>query len=130
MALRVTMVEVTEILRLWLMGVWKKRIAQHLGFDVKTVRRHLAIAKAHGLDQAHGLAVLDDEFAQPSPRRRSRARAAHAVRGGLSARRTAGSSSSTSSKTCDSPRSASCPCGRASRSSTSCCAVWRLTAQF
>ncbi len=33
--------EVT-ILRLWLSGVPKKRIAQQPGFDVKTVRRYLA----------------------------------------------------------------------------------------
>jgi len=58
----VTMVEVKEILRLWLMGVWKKRIAQQLGFDVKTVRRYLAIAKAHGLEQGQGLAALDDNL--------------------------------------------------------------------
>ena len=58
----VTMVEVKEILRLWLMGVWKKRIAQQLGFDVKTVRRYLAIARMHGLEQAHGLAALDDNI--------------------------------------------------------------------
>ena len=58
----VTMVEVKEILRLWLMGTWKKRIAQQLGFDVKTVRRYLGIAKAHGLEQGQGLAALDDDL--------------------------------------------------------------------
>jgi len=58
----VAMVVVKEILRLWLMGTWKKRIAQQLGFDVKTVRRYLAIARAHGLEQAHGLAALDDDL--------------------------------------------------------------------
>jgi transposase len=58
----VTMLEVKEILRLWLRGVAKKRIAQQLGFDVKTVRRYLDAAKARGLEQAHGLAALDDEL--------------------------------------------------------------------
>jgi DNA-binding NarL/FixJ family response regulator len=33
----VTMVEVKEVLRLWLGGVAKKRIAAELGLDVKTV---------------------------------------------------------------------------------------------
>jgi transposase len=56
----VTMVEVKEILRLWLMGVPKKRLAHQLGFDVKTVRRYLNAAKARGVEQAHGLAALDD----------------------------------------------------------------------
>ncbi len=41
----VTMLEVKEILRLWLSGVPKKRIAQQLGFDVKTVRRYLGAAR-------------------------------------------------------------------------------------
>jgi transposase len=58
----VTMLEVKEILRLWLRGVPKKRIAQQLGFDVKTVRRYLDAAKTRGIEQAHGLAALDDEL--------------------------------------------------------------------
>lgn len=58
----VTMVEVKEILRLWLMGVSKKHIAQQLGFDVKTVRRYLAIARAQGLEQGQGLAGLNDDL--------------------------------------------------------------------
>jgi transposase len=56
----VTMLEVKEILRLWLSGVPKKRIAQQLGFDVKTVRRYLAAARERGVEPAHGLAALDD----------------------------------------------------------------------
>jgi hypothetical protein len=31
-----------------------------LGFDVKTVRRYLAAARARGVEPAHGLAALDD----------------------------------------------------------------------
>lgn len=58
----VTMLEVKEILRLWLAGVPKKRIAQQLGFDVKTVRRYLAAARARGLDRAQGGAALSDEL--------------------------------------------------------------------
>jgi len=58
----VTMLEVKEILRLWLLGVPKKGIAGQLGFDVKTVRRYLAAAKARGVEQGHGLGALDDEL--------------------------------------------------------------------
>ena len=50
-----------EILRLWLLRA-KKQIAGQLGFDVETVRRYLAAAKALGVEQAHGLAALDDEL--------------------------------------------------------------------
>jgi transposase len=58
----VTMLEVKEILRLWLLGVPKKQIAGQLGFDVKTVRRYLAAARARGVESTHGLAALDDEL--------------------------------------------------------------------
>ena len=49
----VTMLEIKEILRLWLAGVPKKRIAQQLGFDVKTVRRYLAAARAPEFARDH-----------------------------------------------------------------------------
>jgi transposase len=58
----VTVLEVKEILRQWLAGVPKRRIAQQLGLDVKTVRRYLAAAKACGVEQAHGAAALTDEL--------------------------------------------------------------------
>src|SRR5919198_6225446 len=58
----ISMLEVKEILRLWLLGVPKKQIAGQLGFDVKTVRRYLRAAKARGVEQTHGLAALDDEL--------------------------------------------------------------------
>jgi len=58
----VTMLEVKEVLRLWLLGVPKRRIAQQLGFDVKTVRRYLAVARGRGVDQVYGLAALDDDL--------------------------------------------------------------------
>jgi hypothetical protein len=41
----VTMLEVKEVLRRWLLGVPKKGIPAQLGFDVKTVRRYLAVAR-------------------------------------------------------------------------------------
>ncbi len=56
----VTMLEVKEVLRLWLLGVPKRRIAQQPGFDVKTMRRYVAVARGRGVDQVHGLAALDD----------------------------------------------------------------------
>ncbi len=56
----VTMLEVKEILRLWLLGVPKKRIAQQLSFDVKTVRRYVAAAQGRGVEPGSGLAALDD----------------------------------------------------------------------
>ena len=58
----VTVLEVKEILRQWLAGVPKRRIAQQLGLDVKTVRRYLAAAKACGVEQAHGAVALTDEL--------------------------------------------------------------------
>lgn len=56
------MLEVKEILRLWLLGVAKKRIAHQLGFDVKTVRRYLKAARAQGVEAAYGLPALTDEL--------------------------------------------------------------------
>lgn len=44
----VTLIEVKEILRLWLDGVPKKRIAGLLGVDRKTVRRYTALAAGEG----------------------------------------------------------------------------------
>ena len=37
----VALLEVKEVLRLWLNGIGKKRIAAQLGFDVTTVRQCL-----------------------------------------------------------------------------------------
>jgi transposase len=45
----VTMIEVKEVLRLWLAGVAKKRIARGLGVDPKTVRRYTEVAAEQGL---------------------------------------------------------------------------------
>ena len=50
----VTMLEVKEVLRLWLGGIPKKRIALQLGLDVKTVRRYVAAAWAGGLRREAG----------------------------------------------------------------------------
>ena len=45
----VTVLEAKEILRLWVAGVPKKRVAAQLGFDVKTVRRYIDAAAVRGL---------------------------------------------------------------------------------
>ena len=45
----VGMIEIKEVLRLWLAAVPKKRIAQTTHLDRKTVRRYITLATAHGL---------------------------------------------------------------------------------
>ena len=42
----VTMVEIKEVLRLWLAGGKNKQIAKQLGLDPKTVRRYIGTAQA------------------------------------------------------------------------------------
>lgn len=56
------MVEVKEVLRQWLAGTAKKRIAARLGLDVKTVRRYIEAAQDHGLTGDGGEAGLTDEL--------------------------------------------------------------------
>jgi hypothetical protein len=56
------MLEIKEVLRLWLAGVSKKRIAALTQVDRKTVRRYIALATEQGLHPAPGGAVtLTDE---------------------------------------------------------------------
>ena len=62
----VTMLEVKEVLRLWLGGVRKKRIARQLGLNIKTVRRYLSAAQAHGLAFS-AVKVISDEVGFPMP---------------------------------------------------------------
>src|SRR5258705_282437 len=52
----VTMLDVKEVLRLWMEGVPRKRIAAQLGLDPKTVRRYVRTATRAGLrpPDAHG----------------------------------------------------------------------------
>lgn len=58
----VTMVEIREILRLWLRGTRKKRIAALLGLDPKTVRRYVSAAVRLGLPSGQGEEQLTEEF--------------------------------------------------------------------
>ncbi|HEY5656904.1 MAG TPA: IS21 family transposase [Myxococcota bacterium] len=56
------MVEVKEVLRQWLAGTAKKRIAARLGLDVKTVRRYIEAAQDNGLVLDSGEAGLTEEL--------------------------------------------------------------------
>ena len=47
----VGMIEIKEVLRLWLAGRGKKPIARRLGLDPKTVRRYTRVAEANGLQK-------------------------------------------------------------------------------
>jgi hypothetical protein len=60
------MLEVNEVLRLWLAAVPKKRIAATLGLDRKTVRRYITLATAQGLAPGpHSADALADERLAP-----------------------------------------------------------------
>jgi len=58
----VTMVEVKEVLRLWLGEMGKRRIATQLGIDAKTVRGYIEAARALGLERTAGKAALTEEL--------------------------------------------------------------------
>jgi transposase len=75
----VTMVEVREVLRLWLRRRGNKRIAARLGIDVKTVRRYTRAAARAGLSQEEGEAGLTEEIVGAVMA--GRCRAAHRPRG-------------------------------------------------
>jgi transposase len=57
----VTMLEIKEVLRQWLMGTAKRRIARRVGVSRNTVRRYLEVAEACGLAASEGEAALTDE---------------------------------------------------------------------
>lgn len=57
----VTMLEIKEVLRLWLDGLGKKPIARQLGLDPKTVRRYLLAGERCGLAREQGVGALTDE---------------------------------------------------------------------
>ncbi len=60
----VTVLEVREVLRQWLSGVAKARIALNTGADRRTVRRYVTAAKAAGLTVESGPRALTDELAE------------------------------------------------------------------
>jgi len=55
------MIEIREVLRLWLAGRGKKPIARQLGLDPKTVRRYTRAAEADGLRREDGPEALTEE---------------------------------------------------------------------
>lgn len=57
----VGMIEVKEVLRQWLLGAGRKRVARQVGADVKTVRRYVQVAEQAGLNPSSGVGALTDE---------------------------------------------------------------------
>jgi|CXWL01.1.fsa_nt_gi transposase len=57
----VPIVETKEIIRLWLAGIPKKRIAARVGVDPKTVRHYVRAAEQSGLQCSQGEAALTEE---------------------------------------------------------------------
>lgn len=57
----VTMLEVIEVVRMWLSQRSKKEIARQLGLDVKTVRRYVKEAAKCGLNPVQGPAGLTEQ---------------------------------------------------------------------
>jgi predicted DNA-binding transcriptional regulator YafY len=58
----VSVIEVREILRLWLAGHSLRSVTDLAGVDRKTVRRYLAAAQAVGVSQECGVGQLSDEL--------------------------------------------------------------------
>lgn len=74
----VTMVEVKEVLRLWLGEMGKRRIASRLGLDPKTVRGYIETARGLGLERPADEAALSEALVgQVLAARRSKAHRPH-----------------------------------------------------
>ena len=58
----ITMIEIKEVLRRWVSGIPKKRLAAQLGLDPKTVRRYVNEAENCGVRIENGLEGLTDEL--------------------------------------------------------------------
>ena len=56
----VTMIEIKEVLRRWLLGAGKKAIARQVGVARNTVRRHIEAAEACGMASGGGAEQLTD----------------------------------------------------------------------
>ena len=57
----VSVLEIKEVLRLWLAGREKKVIARLLALDIKTVRRYVEVAEFCGLKRCDGVGSLTEE---------------------------------------------------------------------
>jgi hypothetical protein len=119
----VTMIEVTEVLRLWRDGVPTKRLAAQLGLAPKTVRRYVEVASAHGL-RVDGPPPTDEDLREVlSPC--IRPAAGREGMAGPSAPRIAPRSRSGSRRASDSPRSGSYWGARVSCWRIPCCIASR-----
>jgi predicted DNA-binding transcriptional regulator YafY len=58
----VSVIEIVEMLRLWLQGLGLREVARLSGTDRKTVRRYVDRARACGLDRDGGAGQLTDEL--------------------------------------------------------------------
>jgi hypothetical protein len=58
----VTVVQIKEALRRWLLGEGERPIAHGVGIDRKTARRYIAAALELGIDRQGGEAQLSDEL--------------------------------------------------------------------
>jgi transposase len=58
----VSVIEIVEMLRLWLQGLGLREVARLSGTDRKTVRRYIDRARACGLDRDGGASQLTDEL--------------------------------------------------------------------
>ena len=58
----VSVIEIVEMLRLWLQGLGLREVARLSGPDRKTVRRYVDRARASGLDRDGGEVQLTDEL--------------------------------------------------------------------
>lgn len=58
----VSVIEIVEMLRLWLQGLGLREVARLSGSDRKTVRRYVDRARACGLDRDGGDGQLTDEL--------------------------------------------------------------------
>ena len=73
----VTVLEIKEVVRLWLAATAKKRIAAQLGIDPKTVRRYVRAAEEVGLRPAPEAVVTDETFAAIATRLTTRGEREH-----------------------------------------------------
>ena len=58
----VSVVEVVEVLRVWLEGLGLRRVAERAGVDRKTARRYVEAAQAAGLSRGAGPEAVTDEL--------------------------------------------------------------------